>query len=100
MTVVTFSNQMLYTVTVHPDGAPLLTVRAGAQNILRAFTADVPEDLQQIFLTSWGEWWPKDVYGVSLDKALQDKWSPSKDQVEVEEGLAKGRTTVAMKNAR
>jgi hypothetical protein len=49
---------------------------------------DFPEDPDQIFLTSWGEWWPKDVYQKSLDKSLQDKWSPSKDQIEAEEGLA------------
>jgi len=53
---------------------------------LAAFTRDdFPEDPEQIFLTSWGEWWPKDVYELSLDKALQDKWSPSQEQIEKEE---------------
>ncbi|KAI1800177.1 NAD(P)-binding protein [Daldinia bambusicola] len=69
----------------HPDAK---TVPEGAQSIYRAFVRDdFPEDPDQIFLTSWGEWWPKDVYGLTLDKALQDKWSPSKDEIEKEEGL-------------
>lgn len=66
------------------------TVSEGAQNILRAAevkASDFPEDPEQIFLTSWGEWWGKDVYGLSLDKGLQDKWSVSKDEIEKEEGL-------------
>jgi hypothetical protein len=46
---------------------------------------DFPEDPEQIFLTSWGEWWGTDVYGLSLDQTLQNKWSPSKDEVEQEE---------------
>jgi len=46
----------------------------GGENVIRAFFRDdLPEDPEQIFLTSWGEWWPKDVYGLTLDKALQDK---------------------------
>ncbi|KAG7283940.1 hypothetical protein NEMBOFW57_010298 [Staphylotrichum longicolle] len=65
------------------------TVPEGAQNILRAFTRDdFPEDPEQIFLTSWGEWWSKDVYALSLDKALQDKWCPSKEEIEREAGLS------------
>ena len=62
---------------------------AGAANVLRAFDQVVlPEDPEQIFLTSWGEWWPKDVYGLTLDKDLQEKWSPSKEQLEKEAGIA------------
>ncbi|KAI0831559.1 NAD(P)-binding protein [Hypoxylon sp. FL0890] len=69
----------------HPDAK---TVPEGAQSILRAFTRDdFPEDPEQIFLTSWGEWWPKDVYKLTLDKNLQDKWCPSKDEIEKEEGV-------------
>ncbi|OTB14856.1 hypothetical protein K445DRAFT_62095 [Daldinia sp. EC12] len=69
----------------HPDAK---SVPEGAQSIYRAFTReDIPEDPEQIFLTSWGEWWPKDVYGLTLDKTLQDKWSPSKEEIEKEEGL-------------
>ncbi|KAL2126658.1 hypothetical protein VTI74DRAFT_443 [Chaetomium olivicolor] len=65
------------------------TVPEGAQSILRAFTReDIPEDPEQIFLTSWGEWWPKDVYALTLDKALQDKWCPSKEEIERDEGLS------------
>ena len=57
--------------------------------MLRAFTVqDFPEDPEQIFFTSWGEWWGKDVYELTLDKALQDKWSPSKEEIEREENLA------------
>ena len=44
------------------------TVPEGAQNILRAIEvkrSDFPKDPEQIFLTSWGEWWGKDVYGLS-----------------------------------
>ena len=55
---------------------------------MRAFTAqNLPGDPQQIFLTSWGEWWAKDVYSLSLDERLQDKWSPSREDIEREEGL-------------
>lgn len=61
----------------------------GAASVLRAFTRDdFPEDPDQIFLTSWGEWWSKDVLQRTLDKKLQDKWSPSKDEIEDEEWLA------------
>ncbi|KAJ8121032.1 hypothetical protein ONZ43_g2420 [Nemania bipapillata] len=60
----------------------------GGQSVLRAFTRDdLPEDPEQIFLTSWGEWWPKGVYELTLDKNLQEKWSPSKEDIEKEEGV-------------
>ncbi|KAI0821124.1 short-chain dehydrogenase/reductase [Irpex lacteus] len=65
------------------------TVPEGAQSILRAFTrSDFPADPDQIFLTSWGEWWGKEVYEKSLDKKLQDKWCPSKEEIEQDEGIA------------
>ncbi|KAI3330061.1 hypothetical protein F4824DRAFT_479926 [Ustulina deusta] len=64
------------------------SVPEGAQSVLRALTRDdLPEDPEQIFLTSWGEWWSKDVYGLTLDKNLQDKWSPSQADIEKEEGV-------------
>ncbi|KAK3332209.1 hypothetical protein B0T19DRAFT_482543 [Cercophora scortea] len=64
------------------------TVPEGAASILRAFTRDdFPEDPDQIFLTSWGEWWDKSTIGLTLDKALQDKWSPSKEEIEKSEGI-------------
>ncbi|KAL2187159.1 NAD(P)-binding protein [Thermothelomyces heterothallicus CBS 203.75] len=64
-------------------------IPVGAQSILRAFTRDdFPEDPQQIFLTSWGEWWPKEVYRLTLDESLQDKWCPSKEEIEKEAGLS------------
>lgn len=60
----------------------------GAQSIIAAFMrSDFPDDPQQIFLTSWGEWWPKDVYGLTLDEELQDKWSPTKEQLEKDENI-------------
>ncbi|KAI0467799.1 hypothetical protein F4859DRAFT_492696 [Xylaria cf. heliscus] len=73
-----------------PDNVPdAKSVPEGAQSVLRAFTRDdIPEDPEQIFLTSWGEWWPKDVYELSLDKNLQDKWSPSQEDIEKEEGVS------------
>ncbi|KAJ5669313.1 hypothetical protein N7462_010383 [Penicillium macrosclerotiorum] len=65
------------------------TIPEGAENLLRAFTVkDLPEDPEQIFLTSWGEWWPTDVYALSLDKDLQTKWCLSRDEIEKAEGLA------------
>lgn len=62
---------------------------AGAQSIYEAFVRDdIPQDPEQIFLTSWGEWWPKDVYELSLDNALQDKWCPSKEEIEKDVGIS------------
>ncbi|KAH6617749.1 hypothetical protein B0J18DRAFT_259743 [Chaetomium sp. MPI-SDFR-AT-0129] len=76
-------------VTIPPSLPDAKSVPEGAQSILNAFTRDdIPEDPEQIFLTSWGEWWPKDVYGLTLDKALQDKWSPSREEIEEEAGLS------------
>ncbi|KAF4973574.1 hypothetical protein FZEAL_9293 [Fusarium zealandicum] len=64
------------------------TVPEGAQSILRAFTrSDFPEDPDRIFLTSWGEWWEKSMIDKSLDKQLQDKWCPSKEEIERDEGI-------------
>lgn len=62
--------------------------KIGAQSILRAFMRDdFPEDPDRIFLTSWGEWWDSDTIGKTLDKELQDRWCPEKEEVEAEEGL-------------
>lgn len=64
----------------------LVSPLIGAENILRAVTAeDIPADPEQIFLTSWGEWWPKSVYETSLDTQLQDKWCPSQEAIEKSE---------------
>lgn len=74
----------------HPDFQPTMdwpdakSVPVGAASILKAFTEELPEDKEQIFLTSWGEFWPKDVYKLSLDQALQDKWCLSKEEIEQE----------------
>jgi NAD(P)-dependent dehydrogenase (short-subunit alcohol dehydrogenase family) len=60
----------------------------GAQSVLAAFDrSDLPEDPDRIFLTSWGEWWPSSEYKTSLDKALQDKWCPSLEEIEKGEGI-------------
>ncbi|KAF7597018.1 hypothetical protein BBP40_011384 [Aspergillus hancockii] len=64
------------------------SIPEGAQNLLRAFDAsDFPSDPEQIFLTSWGEWWPKDVYSMALDTELQKKWCLSREEIEEAEGL-------------
>ncbi|KAK1766610.1 hypothetical protein QBC33DRAFT_541582 [Phialemonium atrogriseum] len=69
-----------------PDAKP---ISEGALSLLRAFTRDdFPADPEEIFLTSWGEWWGKDVFAKALDKELQDRWCPSKEDIEKEEGLA------------
>ena len=67
--------------------AAKLTLTLGGENILRAFTQELPEDPEQVLLTSWGEWWPKDVYELSLAKPLQDKWCPSKEEIERDERI-------------
>ncbi|KAM0345937.1 hypothetical protein ACHAPU_005990 [Fusarium lateritium] len=65
------------------------TIPEGAQSVLAAFTkSDFPEDRDRIFLTSWGEWWEKSVIETSTDKELQDKWCPSKDEIEREAGIS------------
>ncbi|KAK8117900.1 uncharacterized protein PG998_006181 [Apiospora kogelbergensis] len=59
------------------------TVEEGARSLLRAFTCtDMPEDPDRIFLTSWGEWWETSEIQASLDKELQNKWSPSKNDIQ------------------
>lgn len=64
------------------------SVPEGAQSVIAAMSrSDFPEDPDRIFLTSWGEWWEKDVIGKSLDKKLQDKWSPSRDALEKDAGI-------------
>ncbi|KAJ7653752.1 hypothetical protein B0H17DRAFT_1267890 [Mycena rosella] len=69
------------------------TVEDGAQFILAGFTRDdLPADPEQILLYT-GEWLPKDVYSMSLDTELQDKWCPSKDEIEKEAGLSSGEGT-------
>ncbi|RDA95902.1 hypothetical protein CP533_5205 [Ophiocordyceps camponoti-saundersi (nom. inval.)] len=65
------------------DSPDAKSVPEGAKSILAAFTrSDFPEDPERIFLTSWGEWWEKDVYGKTLDKDLQDSWCPGEDEME------------------
>ena len=60
----------------------------GGQSVIAALTRnDLPEDPERMFLTSWGEWWGKDVYENALDKELQNKWCPSKDEIEKETGI-------------
>jgi hypothetical protein len=60
----------------------------GAQSVMQALMRnDLPTDPDQIFLTSWGEWWSTDVYKLALDKSLQDDFSPSLETIEAEEKL-------------
>jgi hypothetical protein len=74
--------------SAHFQEHPLI-YSTGAQSLLAAFTRnDIPADPEQIFLTSWGEWWPKDVYVMSLDTELQDKWCLGMEEIEKAEGLA------------
>lgn len=61
------------------------SVQQGGSNILRAFEiTELPEDPEQIFLTSWGEWWKNEV-ALTVDKTLQDKWCLSKEEIEKNE---------------
>ncbi|KAE8381773.1 hypothetical protein BDV26DRAFT_289201 [Aspergillus bertholletiae] len=65
------------------------SIPEGARNLLRAFAAnDLPSDPEQIFLTSWGEWWPKDVYALALDQDLQRKWCWTREEIERAEWFA------------
>ncbi|KAJ4269506.1 hypothetical protein NW762_001167 [Fusarium torreyae] len=74
---------------IKPDMPDAKTIPEGAQSVLRALErSDFPEDRDRIFLTSWGEWWEKSVIEKSTDKALQDKWSPSKEEIEREAGIS------------
>ncbi|KAK0615640.1 hypothetical protein B0T17DRAFT_538678 [Bombardia bombarda] len=76
-------------IKITPNMPDAKSIPEGAASILRAFTRDdFPADPDQIFLTSWGEWWSKDIYKPSLDKGLQDKWCPSKEEIEKGEGLS------------
>ncbi|KAH8174956.1 short chain dehydrogenase domain-containing protein [Sarocladium implicatum] len=73
-----------------PSNSPdAKSVPQGAASILAAFTrSDFPEDSERMFLTSWGEWWSKDVFPPDVfNKELQEKWSPSKEQLEKEENI-------------
>ncbi|KAJ7609539.1 hypothetical protein FB45DRAFT_845433 [Roridomyces roridus] len=59
------------------------SVPEGAASILAALTrTDLPVESDRIFLTSWGEWWPSSEYALTLDKALQDRWSPTLEEIE------------------
>lgn len=63
----------------HIPASDILTVQQGGANVIRAIEFDVnefPEDKERIFLTSQGTWWEKDVYRLSLDHGLQDRWCP------------------------
>ncbi|KAG6010525.1 hypothetical protein E4U21_005876 [Claviceps maximensis] len=72
-----------------PTGAPdAKTPSQGAASVLEALSrSDFPEDPDRIFLTSWGEWWGKDVIEKTLDKNLQDKWCPSKQDLDQDAGI-------------
>lgn len=68
------------------DGAREL--HEGAASIIAAFhREDFPEDPDLVFLTSWGEWWGRDVLEKTLDKELQDRWCPGREEIEREFAL-------------
>ncbi|KAI1019059.1 hypothetical protein LB503_009267 [Fusarium chuoi] len=74
---------------IKADMADAKSIPEGAQSVLAAMTrSDFPEDRDRIFLTSWGEWWEKSVIEESTDKELQDKWCPSKEDIEREAGIS------------
>ncbi|KAG5982307.1 hypothetical protein E4U55_002079 [Claviceps digitariae] len=74
---------------IQTDAPDAKTVAQGAASILEAFSrSDFPEDPDRIFLTSWGEWWEKDIIGKTVDKNLQDKWCPSKTDLEKDAGIS------------
>ncbi|KAK5659951.1 hypothetical protein OQA88_13416 [Cercophora sp. LCS_1] len=63
-------------------------VEDGAASIIEALKRnDFPDDPDLVFLTSWGEWWGRGVLEMTLDKGLQDRWCPGKEEIEREEGL-------------
>ncbi|KAG5923910.1 hypothetical protein E4U42_004802 [Claviceps africana] len=65
------------------------TTSQGASSVLEALSrSDFPDDPDRIFLTSWGEWWGKDVIEKTLDKSLQDKWCPSKQDLDKDSGFS------------
>ena len=68
------------------DGAREL--HEGAASIIAAFhRTDFPDDPDLVFLTSWGEWWGRDVLEKTLDKSLQDRWCPGREEIEREFSL-------------
>ncbi|KAF7298695.1 hypothetical protein MIND_00816900 [Mycena indigotica] len=59
------------------------SISVGATSILQALVrSDFPEDADRIFLTSWGEWWEVSDIAKTVNKDLQDKWSPPKEDIE------------------
>ncbi|KAF7314713.1 hypothetical protein MKEN_00945300 [Mycena kentingensis (nom. inval.)] len=69
--------------TMSANAPDAKSVPEGGTSILQALVrSDFPEDQDRIFLTSWGEWWEANVIEKTLDRALQDKWSPSKEEIE------------------
>ncbi|KAG6282449.1 hypothetical protein E4U48_004171 [Claviceps purpurea] len=65
------------------------TIPQGASHILKGLSrSDYPSDPDRIFLTSWGSWLERSGVGNALDKDLQKKWCPSKEELEKEAGIA------------
>ncbi|KAG5956836.1 hypothetical protein E4U57_002265 [Claviceps arundinis] len=65
------------------------TIPQGASQILKGLSRDdCPPDPERIFLTSWGSWLERSEVGKALDKGLQEKWCPSKEELEKEAGIA------------
>ncbi|KHO02126.1 NAD(P)-binding domain protein [Metarhizium album ARSEF 1941] len=73
---------------ISPDLPDAKSVPEGAQSVIAALSrGDFPEDPDRIFLTSWGEWWDRDVIGKTLDKELQDSWCPGREELERDAGV-------------
>ncbi|KAG5994401.1 hypothetical protein E4U52_001207 [Claviceps spartinae] len=65
------------------------SIPRGASQILEGLSRnDCPPDPERIFLTSWGTWLERSEVGKALDKDLQEKWCPSKEELEKEAGIA------------
>lgn len=58
----------------------------GEELICQGFTRkEFPKDVEQIYLSA-REWLSTETSKITLDKQLQDKWSPSKEDIEKDEG--------------
>ncbi|KAG6294601.1 hypothetical protein E4U09_002567 [Claviceps aff. purpurea] len=73
-----------------PAESPLAeTIPQGAAQILSGLSRrDFPRDPERIFLTSGGVWLGRSSVTNILDRDLQDKWCPSKEELEKEAGIA------------
>ncbi|KAI1434996.1 hypothetical protein GGR50DRAFT_359250 [Xylaria sp. CBS 124048] len=65
-----------------------ISVNEAARNLVRGLTVDdFPEDRDEIFLLSDGDFLASDYYRETLDERLQERWSPSLEVIEKQEGI-------------